>query len=265
MVAFLTIATMLDLRHPFFDDREISLVYQPVICPDHWVSDDALVEILTRVKIGTNGDTIDEPTDQFFKRLWTEPEIAIAYDRWVILKVFKNLPRNKHYLVNLSDATLLDPTLGDYLDQFNMAFHLEISERHDGIYEDDAIAQIKALSKRHRLYLDDFGQAGSNLVNLTHLAPYLHGVKIDAQLILNILHDPYKRAVVYGVLRMLDNLKMSLDNLSLSVIAEGVETQAILDELLALRVIAAPGLTLCCQGWLYGQPELLYPPEVPHA
>jgi EAL domain-containing protein (putative c-di-GMP-specific phosphodiesterase class I) len=255
---------MLDLRHPYFDDREISLVCQPIICPDRWVSDDSLVEILTRVKIGTNGDTIDEATDQFFKRLGTEPEIAIAYDRWVILKVAKNIPRDKHYLINLSDATLLDSALGDYLDQFDMAFHLEISERHDGIYSDEAIAQIKALSKRHRLYLDDFGQAGSNLVNLTLLAPYLHGVKIDARLVLNLFSNPYDRAVVYGILRLLNDLKMLLDNLSLSVIAEGVETQAILDELLALRAIAAPGLTLCCQGWLYGQPELLYPPEIPH-
>ena len=256
---------MLDLRHPFFDDREISLVFQPVICPDRWVADDALAEILTRVKRGTNGSTEDECPSEFFKRLNAEPEIAIAYDRWVLLKVFKNIPRDKHYLINLGDATLLDPGLIDYLAQFDMSFHMEISERHEGIYGEAAIAQIKALSRKHHLYLNDFGQEGANLVNLALLAPYLRGVKIDAQLVINILHDPYNRVIVYGILRLLNDLKMSLGDLSLSVIAEGVETQAILDELLGLRAIAAPGLTLCCQGWLYGQPELLYPPEMPFA
>jgi EAL domain-containing protein (putative c-di-GMP-specific phosphodiesterase class I) len=238
-------------KHPFFDECDFTLVGQHVYCPVD-LHADRLVEVLTRPSRGTNGSYKSLNPQAFFEQLETDIEASIQYDLWVLGRV-QQFSQHNSYLVNLSANTLLHQGLLYYLNRCQYHFHFEISERHQGIYSDDALHLIYLLSKRHSFYLDDFGVGSANLLNLELLAPYLSGVKIDASLVLRIGETSDQKIV--------GNLFRMLDELGLIAIAEGVETLSHHIALTELRNAVAPNLHLCFQGWLWGKPTKIYPFE----
>jgi diguanylate cyclase len=99
-----------------------------------------------------------------------------------------------------------------------------------------------------RVSLDDFGQGQTSLGYLSTLP--LHEVKIDKSFVVDMLEDRSHAAIVRSVIELAHNL-------GFEVVAEGVETQAILDELEVLGCDIAQGFLLArpmpathLPGWL---------------
>ncbi len=89
--------------------------------------------------------------------------------------------------------------------------------------------------KGFNLSIDDFGTGYSSLVQL-HRAPFSE-IKIDRSFVLEMENDPEARAIVETITMLGHRLKMS-------VIAEGVETQQMLDTLNSMGCDLAQGFHL---------------------
>lgn len=91
---------------------------------------------------------------------------------------------------------------------------------------------LKLKSVGFSISIDDFGTGYSSLVYLTRLKA--DTIKIDKSFIDNITTDNQNRAIVKSIIELGHNL-------SLTVIAEGVETREQLDQLTALNCDVAQG------------------------
>ncbi|MDQ6648899.1 MAG: EAL domain-containing protein, partial [Actinomycetota bacterium] len=99
-----------------------------------------------------------------------------------------------------------------------------------------------------RLSLDDFGQGYTSLGQLRHLP--LSELKIDKLFVMNMLTNPSDAAIVRSVIELGHNL-------GLDVVAEGVETEEVLQTLIALGCDVVQGYLLAkpfpaerLEGWL---------------
>jgi EAL domain-containing protein (putative c-di-GMP-specific phosphodiesterase class I) len=148
--------------------------------------------------------------------------------------------------VNLHSAELLDLELicaDTPLAAVASRVVLEITERH-------AIAAVRDLQQRvkrlrdmgFRIAVDDLGAGYSGLSTLSELNPEY--AKIDVSLVRDIDGSPLKRSVVRSL------LSLCARDLSMYVIAEGVETEAERD------CLAQLGCTLM-QGYLFSRPSRL--------
>ncbi len=118
------------------------------------------------------------------------------------------------------------------------ALELEITENVALNYE-DAIGVLRKLSERGvKLAFDDFGTGYASLSYLTRFP--LARIKIDRSFVHNITDNAEHAAIVRSLIAMAHNL-------GLEVIAEGVETQAQAEFLLAEHCEEA-------QGFLYAKP-----------
>lgn len=99
------------------------------------------------------------------------------------------------------------------------------------------IEAIRALGIR--VIIDDFGIGYANLQSLVQLQ--LDGIKIDRSLIQTIDTTPAARLTIHHVGALAHAL-------GLSIVAEGVETEA------QARLLYEQGIRLA-QGWLFGHPE----------
>ena len=145
--------------------------------------------------------------------------------------------------VNLSGADVLDAGLadaiGDALERAGVAgdrLECEISE--DTVLADPARA-IESLTRLRamgvRLSLDDFGQGQSSLSYLKRLP--LDELKIDRSFVMGMSEDDSDAAIVRATIDLGRHL-------GLSVVAEGVETDAVLASLADLRCDVAQGYGL---------------------
>jgi diguanylate cyclase (GGDEF)-like protein len=124
---------------------------------------------------------------------------------------------------------------------------LEITESvlmDGGDYAEDCVTELRALGVR--LILDDFGTGLSSLSRLQELP--LDVLKIDRSFIAHLGTDCPSRAIVKAILEMGHALR-------LEVVAEGVETQAQLDD---LRELAPDGLSCHAQGFLLARPAIAH-------
>ena len=165
---------------------------------------------------------------------------------WMFEEVAKELPRLQaggHPLrvaINLSTRDLLDQDFPAKLDAMMLkhnaptnAFCLEITE--SAIMDDPqrAEATLNRLSERgFKLSIDDFGTGYSSLAYLKRLP--VNELKIDKSFVMGMQNDESDAKIVRSTIDLAHNL-------GLSVVAEGVENQAILDKLVELQCDEAQG------------------------
>lgn len=155
-----------------------------------------------------------------------------------------HLPRAS---INLSSLQLQDKGIVEKLQDKLFEYGLSPSQLNVEVLEStlldqrsEIIAQnIRTLANAgFRIELDDFGTGHTALVSLTSFP--VHLIKIDRSLVTEIHKHPAKRAITEGIFSLCDRL-------SISAIAEGVETE---EELAELRSI---GFTMF-QGFLFAKP-----------
>jgi diguanylate cyclase (GGDEF)-like protein len=145
--------------------------------------------------------------------------------------------------VNLAAANIVDATLpqvvGALLEEYELPGALlecEISEHtvmSDPRRATEVLAQLRALGVR--LSLDDFGTGQSSLSYLKRLP--LDEVKIDRSFVMGMARDEGDAAIVRSTIDLARHL-------GLEVVAEGVESAEIYDDLAELRCDVAQGFFL---------------------
>jgi diguanylate cyclase (GGDEF)-like protein/PAS domain S-box-containing protein len=171
-------------------------------------------------------------------------------DRWVVRRAFEIIADRKHslrkiasYAINLSGATIGD---GDFVD-----FVAELFAQYDvpptlvcfEITETVAIANLDEAQRfiaRLReigcsFSLDDFGTGMSSIAYLKHLP--VDFIKIDGSFVKEILHSKVDRAMVEMITKTAKIMQKQ-------VIAEFVESLAILDELRQIGVDYVQGYAI---------------------
>ena len=158
--------------------------------------------------------------------------------------------------INLAAANIVDMTLPDAVDETLRRWSVpgellecEISE--DTVMGDprratQVLERLRALGVR--LSLDDFGTGHSSLTYLKQLP--LDEVKIDRSFVTGMAVDPSDAAIVRSTIDLARHL-------GLDVVAEGVESEEVLDVLVALDCDVAQGFLLSrplpadqLDGWL---------------
>jgi diguanylate cyclase (GGDEF)-like protein len=153
---------------------------------------------------------------------------------------------NGRIAVNLSPVQFLSNNLaeliGDVLIRHNLTpdrLELEVTEGVLIADEAQALATLNSLRDRHlHLALDDFGTGYASLSYLRRF-PF-DRIKIDQSFVREQVHDATTRAIIESVLTMAKSLR-------LEVTAEGVETEA------QLQLLLAQGCPEV-QGYLLGRP-----------
>ena len=219
---------------------ELRLEYQPKI--------DALTKLVTGVEAlvrwshPTRGLLL--PDD--FVPLAEQTGIIREITNWVLAKALSECAgwhRSGHLIpvaVNLSAATVHDPELMGAVT--NAVSHsglppesieLEITESAVMFDPEGALRSLESLVDYGvRLSLDDFGTGNSSLSYLQRLP--VTAVKIDKSFVEPLLSDETAKAIVRAVVDLAHSL-------SLSVIAEGVDSGAVMEQLTALGCDALQG------------------------
>ncbi len=132
--------------------------------------------------------------------------------------------------VNLSSVQFrhadLPEMVSTVLRETGLAPHLLELELTEGVTMDKPDLAVAVMNDLHgrgiRMSIDDFGTGYSSLSYLKKFK--ISKIKIDQSFVRDITVDPDDKAIVGAIIKMADNLSMS-------AIAEGVETQAQLDYL----------------------------------
>ncbi|MFA5242542.1 MAG: EAL domain-containing protein [Sulfuricella sp.] len=227
--------------------REFQLYYQPLVDPaGTCLGAEALLRWLPPGR---------EPVSPAqFIPLAEETGFILPLGNWVLntacaqLKIWEEHAATQHLTlsVNISARQFLQP---DFVSEVEQALaqsganparlKLELTESvvlHNVAETIERMSSIKALGIR--LSLDDFGTGYSSLSYLKRLP--VEEVKIDRSFVTDIMHDPDDAAIVRAILALSQSL-------SLSVVAEGVET----DQQLAF--LTQYGCKIF-QGYLFSRP-----------
>ncbi|MBK9572152.1 MAG: EAL domain-containing protein [Rhodoferax sp.] len=236
-----------DLRDGLHGGEELTLRYQPVVGVDgRVIGAEALVRWLQPQR------GLVMPAD--FIPLAESTGLILPLGRWVMqeaceqLAVWAYRTETAHLTlaVNVSARELREP---DFVQQVLQMLkrtgappsrlRLELTESVLAHRVEDIIAKMSAL-KRHGIgfSLDDFGTGYSSLSYLKRLP--LDLLKIDRSFVRDVLTDPNDAAIARTIVALGHSL-------GLSVVAEGVETEAQCD------FLAANGCFIY-QGYLYGAP-----------
>ncbi len=148
--------------------------------------------------------------------------------------------------VNVSPSSLLEPDLPYYIDRALRTWDVsagnltvEITESammNDPNAATQRLQELKSLGVR--LSIDDFGTGYSSMYYLAQLP--LDELKIDMSFVRTMLEVPVNAKIVRSLIELAQNLE-------LTVVAEGVETEAIMD---ALGHLGCD----CVQGYHVGKP-----------
>src|SRR6185295_9105480 len=199
----------------------------------------------------TDEPTLRSPLDFFdaAERLGRAAELGRIIRRHVAVLLAGERPPG-HMFVNLHPADLEDPEL--YADDGALTPYagqvvLEITERAalDGIHELSArVMRLRSLG--YRIAIDDLGAGYAGLTSFAQLEPEV--VKVDMSLVRGIDSSPVKQKLVRSIIALCTELGIQL-------VAEGIETPAERDALIAL------GGDLC-QGYLFARPGRGFPTPV---
>ena len=150
----------------------------------------------------------------------------------------EHLPRQAWLNVNVSPEIVLGGLVEPLLPDGTRDIVLEITE-HQAITDYARFRQaVEPMRDRVRIAIDDAGAGFASLRHIVELDPTL--VKLDRSLVAGIADDNARQAVVAGMVKFARSAGLSL-------IAEGVETEA---ELALLRKLGVP----LGQGYLLGGP-----------
>ncbi len=166
------------------------------------------------------------------------------------LALLDGLPDNTFLTINVEPQHLHDEAVRDAFGARPRLDRLFVELTEHAVVErpDDLGAELDALCERGaRVAVDDAGAGYAGLSMLLALRPQL--VKLDRSLIAGLDRDPAKRVLV----RAMGELAATFDAW---VLAEGIETERELAELVALDVPLG-------QGYLFGRPAPGFTPEVP--
>jgi len=222
------------------DKHELRLVYQPKI--DARTGVVTGVEALVRWRHPTRGLLLPD----VFIPLAEQTGMIRELTNWVLQKAlfecagWHRAGRLLPVAVNLSAATVHDPELMGAVT--NAVSHsglppesieLEITESAVMFDPEGALRSLESLVDYGvRLSLDDFGTGNSSLSYLQRLP--VTAVKIDKSFVEPLLSDETAKAIVRAVVDLAHSL-------SLSVIAEGVDSGAVMEQLTALGCDALQG------------------------
>ena len=222
------------------ENKEFRLVYQPKI--DARTKVVTGVEALVRWQHPTRGLLLPD----VFIPLAEQTGMIRELTNWVLHRALSECAgwhragRMLPVAVNLSAATVHDPELMDAVttavSQSGLppqSIELEITESAVMFDPEGALRSLESLVRFGvRLSLDDFGTGNSSLSYLQRLP--VTAVKIDKSFVEPLLRDETAEAIVRAVV----NLAHSL---GLSVIAEGVDSRPVLEQLTALGCDALQG------------------------
>lgn len=205
-------------------NHELTLHYQPRI--DLRTGQPAGFEALARWPLPNNG--LARPAQ--FLPLIDTPELAIAFDRWVVkTAIAQHLAwRESDILlpisINLSPETIQDSQFPSYLAEVladgpeDLPRFLELEILETGALGDtDQVAKTMyaCIDQGVKFSLDDFGTGYASLTYFHRLPIDL--LKVDRTFVAKMLDDPRDQDIVEGVMRLAEALKRP-------VVAEGVES-----------------------------------------
>lgn len=147
------------------------------------------------------------------------------------------LPRDAYLALNLSYRTATSPRILElFADQPTERLVIEITE-HEQVEDYDALTSaLERLRERGtRVAIDDAGAGFSSLRHILQLAPDI--IKLDISLTRDIDKDRGRRALASALISFAEEMDMS-------IVAEGIETQSELDTLLGLGVHFGQGFFL---------------------
>jgi diguanylate cyclase (GGDEF)-like protein len=244
-----------ELRHAI-DDDELVLHFQPkVALPSRRVVG---VEALVRWQHRERG--LLDPAD--FLGIAERTGLIPAVTRWVLDAAMRQCAQWRErgtdlpVAINLAAANIVDVALPDTVEETLRRWDVpgellacEISE--DTVMGDprratEVLERLRALGVR--LSLDDFGTGHSSLSYLKRLP--LDEVKIDRSFVTGMAVDPSDAAIVRSTIDLARHL-------GFDVVAEGVESEEVLDVLVSLDCDVAQGFLLSrplpadeLDGWL---------------
>jgi diguanylate cyclase (GGDEF)-like protein len=234
-----TLSLLTELRHAV-DEGQLRLYLQPKLN----LADNSVLaaEALVRWQHPTRGLVPPMQFIPFAEQTGFVRQLTL----WMFEEVARALPqlqsdgRPLRVAINLSTRDLLDQDFPAKLDammaKYNAptdAFCLEITE--SAIMDDPqrAEATLNRLAERgFKLSIDDFGTGYSSLAYLKRLP--VNELKIDKSFVMGMEKDESDAKIVRSTIDLAHNL-------GLSVVAEGVENQAILDKLRELSCDEAQG------------------------
>jgi diguanylate cyclase (GGDEF)-like protein len=237
---------------------EFVLEYQPILSAgtDQFVAVEALIRWVHPVR------GLLSPVE--FMEIAEETGLVVPIGRWVLRQACRQWRvlrdagmTSLRMSINVSGAQLRDPslapTLAGALREFGVpskSLELEITE--NAMMEDEeqasrALAELK--SHGVRIALDDFGTGYSSLSYVKRFP--VDSIKIDRSFVHELADDPDARAIITAIVAMAHEL-------DLTVVAEGVETEAQEQFLRGLRCDELQGFRFACdelQGFRFARPE----------
>lgn len=219
--------------------ESLNVVFQPIVAyPTRQIF---AYEALVRSKSGPPNHILEVA-----ERLAQLPVLGQSI-RAAVARVLDRSPATTCVFVNLHPRDLLDDELftsTSPLARYSKRVVLEITERSSLDQISDAGSRIQSLRMLgYRIALDDLGAGYAGLTTFVQLEPDL--VKLDLALVRGIDADPLKQRLVATLIKLFKDLGKE-------VVAEGVETPAERDTLLAL------GCELL-QGYLFAKPGPAFP------
>lgn len=234
----------------FIERGEIRAYFQPQIalCSGEIQG----FEVLARVESQTHGFVMP---DQFIPSAESDPLLIIRLTKSVITRAFDDIQfqwpqiSQKTFSFNISRKVLEDNSFPGWLKetchQYSIPCESIVCELTEtALQEEQAIVDAQMLRMRmlkFKLSIDDFGTGYSSIAQL-HAIPF-NELKIDKRFIFDCLTNSKSAAVVEQSIKMARAM-------GLTVVAEGIENEAVCDFLQQLNCDAG-------QGYFYAKPAPL--------
>ena len=224
------------------DDGRLLVYSQPIV--DIATRRPVEEELLVRLR-ASESDEIYPPSA--FLPQCEQYGLMTMIDRFMVGRAIELATRGRWICVNITGQTIGDATvMSEILDALTAAgpdvaekILFEITETT--ALASPAVAKAFSASMRElgcRVALDDFGTGYGTFTELRHLE--LDSLKIDLSFVQNMLEDR-------GDERVVDTIAVVAGAYDLTTVAEGVETEAVLEKLAEKGVDRA-------QGYLFGRP-----------